>query len=186
MQAGRGTWGAKILCVVMALATALSIALFMSPAVAAETERVSATSGLPTPRFASIKSERVNVRAGPTRDTDINWVYTRAGLPVEIIDEYYNWRRIRDSQGSEGWVLHSMLSGKRTGLVVPAAKGVDDFVAIRASADLKSSVTARLQSGVLATVKHCDGRWCRITGAGFDGWIEQPRLWGVYRDEKVE
>ena len=50
----------------------------------------------------------------------------------------------------------------------------------------KARSTARLQSGVLGTVKHCTGAWCRLVGEGFDGWIEQNRLWGVYPDEKVE
>jgi SH3-like domain-containing protein len=170
--------GAGLICLAMALAA--------GPAIAAQTEETSRPSGLPVPRFVSLKSERVNVRSGPTKDTDVSWVYTRVGLPVEIIDEYDNWRRIRDAQGGEGWVLHSLLSGKRTALVSPVAKGVDDFVPIHASADLKSAITARLQGGVIATVRQCDGHWCRITGEGFDGWIEQPRLWGVYHDEKVE
>jgi SH3-like domain-containing protein len=178
MRAGRGTLGAKLIGLVMALAA--------GPAIAAQTDGANGASGLPVPRFVSIKSERVNVRSGPTKTNDVNWVYTRVGLPVEITAEYENWRRIRDWQGGEGWVLHSLLSGRRTGLVTPAAKGIDDFVPIHASADLKSAITARLQAGVLAAVKQCDGHWCRITGEGFDGWIEQPRLWGVYHDEKVE
>lgn len=159
------------------------------PAAAAQVENSSAPngpSGLPLPRFVSLKSERVNVRSGPTKDNDVNWVYTRTGLPVEIIAEYENWRRIRDWEGSEGWVLHSLLSGRRTALISAPAKAIDDFVPLRASADLKSAVTARLQAGVLATVKHCGGNWCRVTGEGFDGWIEQERLWGVYPGETVE
>ena len=174
----RGTLGAKLIGLVTALAA--------GAAVAAPTEGPTGASGLPLPRFVSLKSERVNVRAGPNRDNQVSWVYTRVGLPVEIIAEYDNWSRIRDWEGGEGWVLHSLLSGRRTALVTAAAKKVDDFVAIHAAADLTSAVTARLQSGVLATVKSCDGHWCRIAGSGFDGWIEQERLWGVYPNEKVE
>jgi len=160
--------------------------LAVGPAIAAQADGQLGPSGLPVPRFVSIKSERVNVRSGPNRENQVDWVYTRVGLPVEIIGEYDNWRHIRDWEGSEGWVLHSLLSGKRTALVAAAAKKVDDFVPIHASADLKSNVTARLQSGVLATVKRCDGQWCRIVGVGFDGWIEEARLWGVYPGEKVD
>ncbi|MDU6375688.1 MAG: SH3 domain-containing protein, partial [Bradyrhizobium sp.] len=75
------------------------------------------TSGLPVPRYVSLKSDHVNVRAGPTKDNDVAWVYTRSGLPVEITAEYENWRRVRDSEGSEGWVYHSLLSGRRTAVV---------------------------------------------------------------------
>ena len=85
-----------------------------------------AASGLPVPRFVSLKSDRVNVRGGPTKDHDVAWVFTRSGLPVEITAEFENWRRIRDCEGAEGWVYHSLLSGRRTAMVVPKAK--DDLV----------------------------------------------------------
>ena len=141
-------------------------------------------SGLPVPRYVSLKSDHVNVRAGPTKDNDVAWVYTRSGLPVEITAEFENWRRIRDSDGTEGWVYHSLLSGKRTATVQLKAK--TDLAPLHASADPQSPVTAQLQFGVLGTVKHCNGAWCELTGDGFDGWIEQTDLWGVYPDEKVE
>ncbi|HVY56327.1 MAG TPA: SH3 domain-containing protein, partial [Xanthobacteraceae bacterium] len=118
------------------------------------------SSGLPVPRFVSLKSDRVNVRGGPTKDNDVSWVYTRAGLPVEITAEYENWRRVRDWEGAEGWVYHSLLSGRRTALVY-SAKSQGDLVPLHASADVKSAVVAKLQAGVLGTVKWCDGTWCR-------------------------
>ena len=142
------------------------------------------TSGLPVPRFVSLKSDHVNVRVGPTKDNDVSWIYTRSSLPVEITAEFENWRRIRDSEGAEGWVYHSLLSGRRTAVVT--AKVKDDLTPLYDRADLKSAVAARLEPGVLATVRRCSGGWCRISGAGFDGWIEQQRLWGVYPDEKIE
>src|SRR5947208_15945315 len=74
-------------------------------------------SGLPIPRFVSLKPDRVNVRGGPTRDHDVAWVYTRAGLPVEITAESENWRRLRAREGAEGRVYHSMLTRRRTALV---------------------------------------------------------------------
>src|ERR1700750_2734178 len=86
------------------------------------------TSGLPIPRFVSIKTDRVNVRGGPDKDHDVAWIYTRVGWPVEITAEFENWRRIRDSDGTEGWVYHSLLSGKRTGMVT--AKNPDDLVPV--------------------------------------------------------
>ena len=142
------------------------------------------TSGLPVPRYVSLKSDHVNVRAGPTKDHDVAWVYTRAGLPVEITAEFENWRRVRDSEGAEGWVYHSLLSGKRTAVITMKQK--DALAPLYDSADPQSAVAAKLQVGVLAQVKRCKDGWCRVTGSGFDGWIEQQRLWGVYADEKVE
>src|SRR5213082_1434598 len=107
-----------------------------------------ATSGLPVPRYVSLKSDHVNVRAGPTKDNDVAWVYTRSGLPVEITAEYENWRRVRDSEGSEGWVYHSLLSGRRTAVVTMKTK--DELAPLYESADETSSVAARLQAGVVA------------------------------------
>jgi SH3-like domain-containing protein len=145
---------------------------------------VGAASGLPVPRFVSLKPDRVTVRGGPNRDHEIAFVFTRSGLPVEITAESDNWRRIRDWEGAEGWVYHSLLSGRRTALV--AAKQPDELVPLYDKPDGQSSLVARLQPGVLASVKHCSGAWCRVFGPGFDGWIAQERLWGVYANEKIE
>jgi SH3-like domain-containing protein len=141
-------------------------------------------SGLPVPRFVSLKPDRVNVHGGPTRDHEVAFVYTRAGLPVEITAESDNWRRIRDWEGSEGWVYHSLLSGRRTAMVAPKDK--TQLVALYDSSDANGTVVARLQAGVVASVKRCTGTWCRIVGARFDGWVTQEQLWGVYLNEKVE
>jgi SH3-like domain-containing protein len=141
-------------------------------------------SGLPVPRFVSLKPDRVNVRGGPTRDHDVTFVYTRAGLPVEITAESDNWRRIRDWEGSEGWVYHSLLSGRRTAVVAPKDKTA--LVPLYDHADKAGAVVAQLQAGVLATVKRCNGSWCRIVGPGYDGWVVQEQLWGVYPNEKME
>ena len=100
--------------------------------------------------------------------------------------EFENWRRIRDWEGAEGWVYHSLLSGKRTALVSPQSKGKDELLALHNKPDAASAISAKLQHGVLATVKRCKEGWCRLTGEGFDGWIEQSLLWGVYPNEKLD
>ena len=141
-------------------------------------------SGLPLPRFVSLKADRVNVRSGPSTDQDVRWVYTRSGMPVEIIAEFENWRHIRDWQGADGWVYHSLLSGKRTAVVVPNLK--DQLVPLYASADTKSRVVAQLQGGVLGRLESCSGTWCELRGKGFDGWVRQDRLWGAYPNEKID
>ena len=155
-----------------------------STGVAGAQPQVGPASGLPLPRFVSVKADKVNVHIGPAKNYEVKWVYQRAGLPVEIVAEFENWRRIRDSDGTEGWVYHSLLSGRRTGMVI--AKSKDELVSIYQKSDAKSLVAARLQPGVLATVKNCGGNWCRINGQGFDGFIAQERLWGVYPNEKVD
>ena len=141
-------------------------------------------SGLALPRFVSLKAGRVNVRVGPGDDYKVAWVFTRSALPVEIIQEFDTWRRIRDSDGQMGWVFHSLLSGKRTAVVTPWAKG--DPLPLRARATGDAAVTAYLQPGVEAAVDRCKGGWCDLSGEGFSGWIEQSQLWGVYPDEVVD
>src|SRR5437764_1355413 len=173
-------WGR--FCSAVVLAGGL-LGVLVSTAVSAKDIALT-TSGLPVPRYVSLKSDHVNVRAGPTKDNDVAWVYTRSGLPVEITAEFENWRRVRDSEGAEGWVYHSLLSGRRTAVVTMKTR--DDLASIYDSPDPKSAVAARLQAGVIAQVKRCTSGWCRVAGAGFDGWIEQQRLWGVYADEKVD
>jgi len=141
-------------------------------------------SGLPVPRFVSLKADKVNMHIGPAKHYEVKWLYQRAGLPVEITAEFENWRRIRDSDGTEGWVYHSLLSGRRTGVVMARSK--DALISLHERPDAKSSVTAQLQPGVQGSVRRCNAAWCRVTGSGFDGWVPQERLWGVYPNEKVD
>ncbi len=147
-------------------------------------DQVGTATKLPLPRFASLKTDRVNLREGPSKDHPTKWVYQRAGLPVEITAEFEIWRRIRDSEGSEGWVLHSLLSGRRTALVTPSKKGENSKVYARPSEG--SDLAATLQSGVIVNLRKCDGSWCQVDGDGFKGYIEQYKLWGVYPNETIE
>jgi len=160
------------------------VALQPGPAQSAGEVATGSVSGLPIPRFVSLKSDRVNVRSGPNKDQEVRWVYTHAGMPVEITAEFENWRRIRDWEGAEGWVYHSLLSGKRTAMVLPKSK--EELVPLFESADIESAVAARLQSGVLGALKSCNGNWCQFSGKGFEGYIRQERLWGAYPNEKVD
>ena len=140
-------------------------------------------SGLPVPRFVSLKAARVNVRVGPGEDYKIAWVFVKPGLPIEVVQEYDNWRRIRDSDGTMGWVFQSLLSGKRTAVVAPWAN--DDPRPIRASASSTAAITAYLEPRVMGTVDNCGDGWCEISGKGYSGWIPQDQLWGVYSDEAI-
>jgi SH3-like domain-containing protein len=160
------------------------VTMLAGPAYCAGETPTGSVSGLQVPRFVSLKSDRVNVRSGPNKDQEVRWVYTRAGMPVEITAEFENWRRIRDWEGAEGWVYHSLLSGKRSAVVVPTLK--DDMVPLYESRDVESAVAARLQSGVLGQIKSCNGTWCEFSGKNFSGWIKQERLWGAYPNEKVD
>lgn len=148
------------------------------------TQNVGTSTGLPLPRYVSLKSDTVNLREGPSQDHATTWVFKRAGLPVEVTAEFDVWRRVRDPSGVEGWVNQTMLSGRRTAVVKPWAK--QEMLDLRQKPDADAPLAARLQSGVIADVRRCDGNWCELTGPGFAGWIQQTNLWGVYPGEKVD
>ena len=141
------------------------------------------TSGLPLPRFVSIKASPVNVRRGPGMEYDLAWKFLKAALPVEVTQEFDIWYRIRDSEGQEGWVQKTLLSGKRTALVAPWEKG--EPIALKDRAAGATSV-AMLEHRVVVDVSACDGAWCRVGVSGTKGWIPQDKLWGVYPGEKFE
>src|SRR4030088_1948700 len=125
-------------------------------------DSVVTTSGLPLPRYVSLKSDHVNVRAGPTKDNDVAWVFTRSGLPVEITAEFENWRRVRDLEGAGGGVYHSLLSGRRTAVITMKTK--DDLASLYERPDTAGAVSARLQAGVVAQGKKCGAGRVPLTG----------------------
>ena len=138
-----------------------------------------AGSGLPIPRFASLRSDEVNVRTGPGSRYPVDWVFKRKAMPVEIVAEYENWRKIRDWQGASGWVHQSLLTGKRS-FIVPA-KPANLHKTPAASAE----VVAKLEPEVTGEIRSCAGDWCRVKVAAASGWIERTSMWGVYKSEPI-
>ena len=166
---------------------ALAIGLLLAAADAqlALAQAAKGPSGLPLPRFVTLKSKRVNLRVGPSADYAVSWLYLRQGLPVEIIQEYDNWRRVRDSDGTEGWVNQSLLSGQRSALAAPwmKGKGKTVFVNMRREAQPSSSTVAKLEPGVMMQIKECTGDWCLAEADGTEGWVAQSEIWGAYPGE---
>lgn len=148
-------------------------------------------SGLPLPRFVTTRSNPINVRIGPGTKYGVAWVYVRAGTPVEIIQEFDTWRKIRDVDGSEGWLHQNLLQGKRAGLVAPW-KPAGESVALLKGRDDESGVRAWLGPNFRVDIKECDGSWCEVVATShpanastqtYDGYLHQTDLWGVYKDE---
>ncbi|MBO0663569.1 hypothetical protein LQ948_13075 [Jiella sp. MQZ9-1] len=164
---------------------ALAIAAPAIPPVAWSVE-LGPVSKLPLPRYVSLKAARVNARIGPGRDYPVTWLYLKPGLPVEVIQEYELWRRIRDSEGSEGWVYHSLLSGDRTAIAAPWLKGKATMIDVHSSPALDAPLVARLEPGVVSKVDECSSGWCEITVSERDGYVRQDDIWGVYPDEKID
>jgi SH3-like domain-containing protein len=136
-------------------------------------------SGLPIPRFATLKSDEVNVRTGPGPRYPIDWVFKRKGMPVEIVAEYENWRKIRDFQGASGWVYQGLLTGKRS-FVIPTKMA--NLYKTPAKA---AEVVAKLEPEVMGEIRSCQGEWCRVKVSGVSGWLERTEMWGVYKSEPV-
>jgi len=156
---------------VLALAGALAI-LTVTGLSAAE-------KGLPVPRFVALRSAEVNLRTGPGERYPIEWVYRRKDLPVEIVAEFDNWRKIRDADGTEGWVHERMVTGRRSVLVRGAVR------ALREAPRSNAEMVARAEPGVVAKLLECNPGWCRIEANGIAGWLPRDEIWGVYPGETV-
>ena len=155
---------------------------------AAMPQKRGSSTGLALPRFVSLKADRVNLRHGPGTEYPASWVFSRAGLPVEVLNEFEGWRQVRDAEGATGWVLHSMLSGRRTALVLPweLKQGQQAPRATLLNDDRANARTvAVIEAGVIANVSRCDGEWCVVVIGDYRGYIEQRKLWGVYAGEVI-
>jgi SH3-like domain-containing protein len=146
----------------------------------AESEGGKGGSGLPVPRFASLKSGEVNMRTGPGTRYPIEWVLSRAGLPVEITAEYDVWRHVRDPDGDEGWVHKSALSGRRTVIVTGGPHDLRDDI------DENATVLAHLGAGVTGQLLSCKKEWCRIKLDDIKGWLPKAQFWGAKADETFD
>lgn len=159
------------------LALALSFAL---PAAAQTPAPDDGTSGLPVPRFVSLKAGKAYVRSGPGDRYPVLWVYVRARLPLEVLKEYEIWRQVRDESGSIGWINKSLLQSERTALVTRGVR------TLYSRADLASPPVWRIEAGTLVGLTLCEGEWCRVARDGKGGYILRSQLWGTYRGERIE
>lgn len=149
----------------------LTAMLVFSPAGAAEQA---------VPRFVSIKADEVNVRVGPGKRYPLKWTYVVSGIPVQVIAEWENWRKIRDWEGQEGWVHSAMLSSKRT-VIVTGEKRI-----MYRRADKSSPPVARLLPGIVAEIEDCIEGWCRIEVRNYRGWLQRDGFWGVDANELID
>lgn len=167
----------------IALALIVMLPLLSLPVYAQDTGGTGAaikTTGLPLPRFVSLKSDKVYVRTGPSVRYPIRWIYQRADLPVEIVEEFDVWRKIRDSEGEGGWISQTLLSGERTALV----RG-EDLAPVREKPQEESRMLARFEPDVIVKIEICDKSWCKVSAGGFKGWVSRNFLWGIYENEEL-
>src|SRR5690242_4111327 len=162
-------------------AACVVLMLLVGPAQAADTKASAQRkgSGLPIPRFATLKSDEVNVRTGPGSRYPVDWVFKRKMMPVEIVAEFENYRKIRDWQGASGWVYQGLLTGKRS-FIVPAKAA-----SLHRTPARTAEVVATLQPEVTGMIESCSGDWCRVKVSGVSGWLERTDVWGVYKSEPI-
>jgi len=137
-------------------------------------------SGYPVPRYVTLAKDTVNVRTGPGRKYPITWVYKRKGLPLKIVNEYENWRKFIDSEGSSGWIWGPLLSSRRTGLIT--AK--NQILLKQPKED--SDVALKAEAGVIGQIIECKAGWCRLNFNGIKGWLRQDQIWGVFAEETLK
>ena len=154
------------------------IALFLLLGLPCDLLAASSNSGLPIPRFVSLKNAETNVRTGPGTRYPIHWVYRREGMPVEVIEEYDLWRKIRDAEGTAGWVHKAMLEGKRNAMIIGKEPQM-----VRIDSNSKSKAILKAEPNVIVQMLECEPEWCRMQISGRKGWIEKKNLWGVYKKE---
>ncbi len=133
--------------------------------------------GLPLPRFASLHTDDVNLRTGPGTRYPIEWVYHTEGLPVEITAEFDIWRRLRDWEGSEGWVHKNGLTGKRTAIITQGRKS------LYSSDSLASPVVAMIEANAIGAIQSCQATWCKVHFGSIKGYMQKTDFWGAYAQE---
>jgi SH3-like domain-containing protein len=131
------------------------------------------------PHFASLHSDKVNLRAGPGDRYPIEWIYIRKDWPVEVIAKFDHWQRVRDWEGTEGWIHEKMVTGRRDVIITGGVR------ALRQAPDLGAGLVARAEPGVVARLDECRGEWCRIEAGEVIGWVQRSDIWGVYPNETV-
>jgi len=148
-----------------------------SPAMA---QKEQGASGLPLPRFVSLVATKVNMRTGPGVRYPVAWEYNRVGLPMLVTSEFEHWRKVRDVDGTEGWIHKSLLSGRRMGLVIGHIR---EF---RAEPNPQSAITYRAENGVIGQLSACAGDWCLMVVEGKSGWVPRTALFGALPSENFD
>ena len=129
--------------------------------------------GLPVPRFVSLKAPRASLRAGPGEKWAVKWEYRQRDLPLLVVDEYDHWRKVRDMDGTEGWLHKNLVAAKRT------AQASAPSLTVRRAPDLHAAPAAVLEKNVIMQLNGCNTQWCNVRGAKFEGWVPRNVVWGV-------
>lgn len=168
-----------IVLMLMASPAAAQQAITADPPPPTSTDALKYRSGLPVPRFASLRSSKANLRSGPGKQYPVMWVFVRPGTPLEVLAEWNVWRKVRDADGTEGWMNRAMLATERTIQITGERRD------LHARPDAGSPVVLRADPGVVMRVTMCAGDWCRVEGQGRSGYLLRAHGFGVYAQESI-
>ena len=132
------------------------------------------TSGLAQETFLSLKKNKVNVRYGPSFDSDIKYVYKKINLPIKLIDKKENFRRIIDLKNNSGWIHISQL--KKINSVI----STNDKILFKKPSSFAKPI-AQIKKGRLLILQKCEKNWCKIKSNNFEGWIKNDNIWGLIK-----
>ena len=169
-----------------ALAAAILVGLAAAPGSAHAAEANAATTstgpvtGLPMPRYVSLRSGEGNARRGPSMTHRVDWVFTRRNMPLRVTAEFEHWRRVEDAEGFGGWMHFALLSGVRHVLVE------QDMTALHLQADARAPVVGYMEAGVIARIQNCGPEWCRLRVDSLRGWAPRAALWGLGDGEIID
>lgn len=175
----RRGWTARAVAFLLVIGMAATATWVAQPVLATPPERGPET-GLPLPRYVSLKSSEGRARRGPNRSHRVDWIYTLRDMPLRVTAEFEHWRRVEDFEGQGGWMHYSLLSGVRTALVL------DDMVPMRSQPRSNAPELALLERGVVARIMSCSPEWCRLRAGNQNGWVERPALWGIDPHETLD
>ncbi len=149
-----------------------------------KTNSIGTVTGFPIPRFVTLKSKDINVRAGPGHKYPLRLNYKCRGCPVQITAEFENWRLIKDHQGNEGWVHEHLLSSIHNVIVVKNTIENENILQnetlLFRFPNEKSRPIARVEFGAILSLKKCVDSWCNVSlGRSYNGWIPKYSIWGV-------
>lgn len=162
--------------------TILALFLWVAPTVAhsQNTETTMGASGYPLPRFMTLVNDKTNMRTGPGLEYPIDWIYLKEDYPLKVVAEYGNWRKVEDSDGSSGWILRSLLSLKRYGVIQNGTQNLFK------SPENRRQIVAAAEQDVMGTINQCSDNWCEMQVGGFTGWINSENIWGALSGEAFD
>ena len=176
-------YNASLLLIRFGLLTMLGCGALMSAplmAIAQEAKLTVRGSGLPVPRFVSLKFNKANLRSGPGSEYPVLWQYRQAGLPLLVDAEFGVWRKVRDADGTTGWMHGAGLSLRRMAFIH------DGMAKIYQQDSSESGVVAVAEKNALLELESCPKNWCRVTTDTVKGWIQRTKIWGVLKDESLK